>query len=141
MELLRSVVLAGSVAALAMSGCSSSDSGPAAGPAAGGIVSTRPAVDGTGTRVDVTGRLEGVGGPAPGAPRGWRGSVSWAGPTHGTVRVDSDGLFMLSLPPGRYRLTGHSPQYGDGNYLCQAPHPLVVRAGRPLHLDVLCQMM
>jgi hypothetical protein len=141
MQVPGSVVLAAFVAALAVSGCSSSDGGPAAGPAAADVLSTRPTLDRSHTRVDISGRLEGVGGPAPGAPRGWRGSVSWAGPTHGTVRVDTDGLFTLSLPPGRYRLTGHSPRYGDGDYLCRAAHPLVVRAGRPLHLDVLCQMM
>lgn len=136
-EELRKVALVGLVvAALGMSGCSSGG-----GPAAADIGSPRQhTVDGIGTRVDVTGRLEGVGGPAPGAPRPWPGTVAWRGPTHGTVHIATDGRFLLSLPPGRYRVTGHSPRYGDGRYVCRATRPLVVRAGSPVHLDVLCQL-
>lgn len=125
------------LAALALSGCSSTESGPAA---SGNPTTLTPAVDGIGTRILVSGRLEGVGGPAPGAPRPWPGTVTWTGPTHGTVRVHDDGTFTLSLPPGRYHLTGHSPRYGDGDYLCQARHSLVVRKGAPAHPDVLCQL-
>jgi hypothetical protein len=129
-------VLVGLTATLAVTGCSSSGSGSAS-------VGALPqhSVDGIGTRVTVTGRLEGVGGPAPGAPRPWPGTVSWRGPTHGTVTVDAHGRFALSLPPGRYALTGHSPRYGDGAYLCRASRALVVRVGAPAHLNVLCQMM
>jgi hypothetical protein len=138
MEHLRRAWLVGLVTALAVSGCSS----PAGRPGATGSLSEQQhGGAGVALRVDVTGRLEGVGGPAPGAPRRWPGTVSWSGPTHGTVRVGTDGRFVLSLPAGRYRLTGHSPRYGDGDYLCVAPHPLVVRTGAPAHLDVLCQMM
>ena len=135
--MLRSLTVVGLAAALAMSGCSSTGSGPGA---TGSLAPPQSITDGIGDRVQVVGLLEGVGGPAPGAPRHWPGTVAWAGPTHGTVPVGSDGRFVLSLPPGRYRLTGHSPMYGDGAYLCQAPRPLVVRAGAPVHLDVLCQM-
>jgi hypothetical protein len=136
-EKLRRVALVDLVAAaLAMSGCSSGGR-----PAPAGIGSPRQHTrDGIGTRVDVTGRLEGVGGPAPGAPRPWPGTVTWRGPTAGTVHVATDGRFLLSLPPGRYQVTGHSPRYGDGRYLCRATRPLVVGAGPPVHLDVLCHM-
>jgi hypothetical protein len=94
----------------------------------------------TDSPVAVSGHLEGVGGPAPGAPRAWQGTVSWHGSSSGTVATDSDGAFDLALPPGHYVLTGHSPQYGDGAYLCRAGRPVVVHAGQPLRVDVLCQM-
>ncbi|WP_151083832.1 hypothetical protein [Nocardioides cynanchi] len=133
--LLRALV--SGAALLALAGCGTSDSGSPAGAVTG---PTTPAHDGIGARVHVSGRLEGVGGPAAQPPRPWPGTVSWTGPTHGTVRVGHDGSFTLDLPAGRYLLTGHSPAYGDGRYVCQAPHPLVVRPGAPAHLDVLCQM-
>jgi hypothetical protein len=139
MQLLRTSMAAGFVAVLALSGCSSSDSGsPSTGAApTTGLTTTHDAV---GTRVRVSGRLEGVGGPAPQPPRPWPGSVSWTGPTHGSVRVGHSGGFRLLLPPGRYEVTGHSPRFGDGHYLCQAPHPLVVRPGAAVHLEVICQL-
>jgi hypothetical protein len=137
MQMSRSVALAACAAALAMSGCSS----PGGGPAATGVPGApRAGVDGAAPHVAVTGWLEGVGGPAPGAPRRWPGTVSWTGSTQGTVRIGAGGRFVLSLPAGRYRLTGHSPRYGGGNYVCRAPHALVVRTGAVVHLDVLCQM-
>jgi hypothetical protein len=123
---------------MTLSGCSSSGGGPSS---SGTATPITPADDGIGTRLVVSGQLLGVGGPAPGAPRSWPGSVSWTGPTHGTVRVHSDGRFALSLPPGRYELTGHSPRYGDSDYLCRAAHPVVVGTHGPLRVDVWCQLM
>jgi hypothetical protein len=126
-----------SLVALAAFGCSSCDGGSRAD----GAPPTRlHAADGVGSRVRISGRLEGVGGPAPAAPRPWSGTVLWTGPTHGRVVVAADGRFALSLPPGRYELTGRSPRYGDGDYLCRARHKLVIAPGVPGHLDVLCQM-
>jgi hypothetical protein len=126
-----------SLVVLAAFGCSSCDGGSTAD----GATPTRlhPS-DGVGSRVRVSGRLEVVGGPAPGAPRAWPGTVLWTGPTHGSVVVAGDGRFALSLPPGRYELTGHSPRYGAGDYLCRARHTLVIQPGTPAHLDVVCQM-
>jgi hypothetical protein len=137
MQVIRRSAVIVSFAALPMFGCSPSGSGSTAD---GTPTARLHVMDGSGSRVRVTGRLEGVGGPAPGAPRPWSGTVEWTGPTHGSVLVAADGRFVLSLPPGRYELTGRSPLYGDGAYLCRAPYALVVGPGRPGHLDVLCQM-
>jgi hypothetical protein len=95
--------------------------------------------DAIGTRVTVSGAVAGVGGPAPGAPRPWPGTVSWRGPTHGTVRTDGSGRFVLSLPPGRYVVTGRSPRY-DGAGVCRTVHRTVVVRRVSLHVDVLCQL-
>jgi hypothetical protein len=88
----------------------------------------------------VTGHLEGVGGPGGHAPSPWEGTVTWTGTQHGTAGTDNLGRFTLRLPPGRYVLTGHSPQYGDGTYLCRAVGALVVTKGAQVRMDVLCQM-
>lgn len=70
--------------------------------------------------------------------------------TRGTVRISGDqtrrltvgagGRFTAVLPPGRYRLTGYSPLYGDGRYLCRTAddRPVALRAGATLTVDVLC---
>jgi hypothetical protein len=101
-----------------------------------GVAGQHPSVK----HVTVTGHLETIGGPAPGTPRPLSGTVSWSGRSNGTVDVAADGGFALSLAPGHYELTGHSPQYGDGTYLCQSSKPLVVQRAEPAHLDVYCQM-
>jgi hypothetical protein len=114
---------------LAVSGC-------------GGHVASNGMVSGGPPQVH--GRLEGVGGPAPGAPRAWPGTVTLTADDGNatTVHTDADGRFHVAATsgPGHYTLTGHSPLYGDGDYLCRALHPLVVRVGAPVHLDVWCQM-
>lgn len=62
-----------------------------------------------------------------------------------TVSVGNDGKFSLSLPPGMYDITGHSPSYEDGKYVCTAEQPVVVhdRIGRrqgatPQFVTVAC---
>jgi hypothetical protein len=89
----------------------------------------------------VTGHLEGVGGPAGAPVQHWPGTIHAAGPVDVDVATDAHGRFQLQLPSGRYVLTGHSPQYGDGRYLCRAEGTLVVRTGEPARMNVLCQMM
>lgn len=94
----------------------------------------------------ISGRLEAVGGPPPvdghaALPRPLAGSVTLdgRGGTQ-TIVVDHTGRFSTALPPGRYRVTGHSPAYGGGRYPCQGEHQVVtVGAGRTTHDDVLCQ--
>ncbi len=88
----------------------------------------------------VTGHLEGVGGPVGGRVRHWPGTIHVQGPVHQDVATDAHGRFHLRLPPGHYVLTGHSPQYGDGRYPCQAEGSLVVTKGAPVRMNVLCQM-
>jgi hypothetical protein len=115
------------------------DSSSGGTPAASSSHPGQVLVDGIGTRVTVTGRLEGVGGPVARVMH-WPGSIHVQGPVHMDVATDAGGHFRLRVPPGRYVLTGHSPQYGDGHYLCQAAVPLIVTKGRPVRMNVLCQM-
>jgi hypothetical protein len=118
------------VAALSLAGFTTACSGPA-GPS--------PA-DGT-----LTGHLYGVGGPAaisvPPSPRPWPGTVTLVGPgVHRDVTVGADGTFSMVVPAGTYTVTGHSPNYGSGAYLCQTVGEVTVTSGHTTKADVLCQM-
>jgi hypothetical protein len=89
----------------------------------------------------LTGHLYGVGGPAPGLPRPWPGTVTVTGPgVHRDVPVGADGSYSVTVPAGRYTVTGHSPLYGSGTYLCRATEVATVTGGRTTKADVLCQM-
>jgi hypothetical protein len=93
----------------------------------------------------LTGHLYGVGGPAtvsgPPSPRPWPGTVTLVGPAvHRDVTVGADGTFSVVVPAGRYTVTGHSPNYGSGTYLCQAAGEATVTSGHTTKADVLCQM-
>ncbi len=98
-----------------------------------------------GPRLAVTGILIRVGGPAglsgPPSPLPLPGEVvarSTAG-TQFTAVAGKDGRFRLSLPPGTYRLTGHSPQVAGE--LCTATRAVRVVMGRPLHtVQVICSI-
>jgi hypothetical protein len=60
-----------------------------------------------------------------------------------TATVGNDGRFELSLPPGRYRLTGHSPQVWVNNrqMLCSAQDAIQVTKRRPLrNIWVVCSI-
>ena len=95
----------------------------------------------------VKGRLVAVGGPAPGSPRPLAGTVSFTGPEAKSVSVGKDGAFQISLPPGTYKVQGHSPLYGGGTYTCSPmnPHPrpgeTVVREGAATSVLVVCEEM
>jgi len=89
----------------------------------------------------LAGHLYGVGGPAPGLPRPWPGTVTLAGPgVHRDVPVGASGSYSVTVPAGRYTITGHSPLYGSGTYLCQATGAAAVTSGHTTKADVLCQM-
>jgi len=93
----------------------------------------------------LTGHLYGVGGPAtvsgPPSPRPWPGTVTLVGPAvHRDVTVGAGGTFSVVVPAGRYTVTGHSPNYGSGTYLCQAAGEVTVTSGHTTKADVLCQM-
>jgi hypothetical protein len=93
----------------------------------------------------VAGHLYGVGGPAsaaaPPSPRPWPGTVTLTGPgVHRDVPVGASGTFSVTVPPGTYTVTGHSPLYGSGAYACQAAGPVTVTSGHTTQADVLCQM-
>ena len=94
----------------------------------------------------LTGHLYGVGGPATGpaipAPRPWPGTVTVTGPgVHRDVPVGASGTYSVTVPAGRYTITGHSPLFGSGTSLCQATGVATVTSGHTARADVLCQMM
>jgi hypothetical protein len=95
----------------------------------------RAPADGT-----LTGHLYGVGGPAPGLPRPWPGTVILTGPgVHRDMPVGASGTFSVMVPAGRYTVVGHSPLYGSGAGLCRAAGIVTVTSGHT-RADVLCQM-
>ena len=101
--------------------------------------------DQPGPHQTVTGLLVRVGGPAPGSPVPLPGTVVARTPAGGqfTTTTGKNGRFQLSLPPGAYRLTGHSPQVmGDGQQeLCSAARTIHVTRRVPLHnVWVICSI-
>jgi hypothetical protein len=89
----------------------------------------------------LTGHLYGVGGPAPGLPRPWPGTVTLTGPgVHRDVPVGASGSYSVMVPAGSYTVAGHSPLYGSGTGLCQAAGAATVTSGHSTTSDVLCQM-
>jgi hypothetical protein len=91
----------------------------------------------------VTGRFARVGGPAPGAPFPLPGTItarSATGQTY-TVTAGRDGRFTLSLPPGRYQVTGRSPLIESGHATCPATRELRVTRGEPAEpITVICSI-
>ena len=89
----------------------------------------------------LTGHLYGVGGPAPGLPRPWPGTVTVTGPgVHRDVPIGASATYSVTVPAGRYTLVGRSPLYGSGAGLCQAAGTAMVSSGHTTKADVLCQM-
>jgi hypothetical protein len=93
----------------------------------------------------VTGLLVRVGGPAPGSPVPLPGTVVAQNATgeQFTTTTGKDGRFQLSLPPGTYRLTGHSPQVmgGGQQLLCRAERTVHVTRHKPVHnIWVICSI-
>jgi hypothetical protein len=93
----------------------------------------------------VTGLFVRVGGPPPGSPVPLPGTVVARNAAGGqfTTTTGKDGRFQLSLPPGTYRLTGHSPQLmGDSNQeLCHAARIVHVTRHKPVHnIWVICSI-
>jgi hypothetical protein len=81
----------------------------------------------------IAGALLGVGGPAPGTyPLPGHVVATSSSGTRYTVATGVKGRYNLSLPPGTYRLTGHSPRLRShgAERLCAAMHPVHVAAGR-----------
>ena len=103
----------------------------------------------------VEGSLEQVGGPpgaasspTPGTVTATRIPIVGARPYVCRVTVGSDGRFSMILPPGRYRITGRSPNFDNGQVDCAAPGDVVVFApsatgavanGQNMFLTVDCE--
>lgn len=106
--------------------------------------------DQSGPRQTVTGLLIRVGGPVtlnhqqnqlplPGTVV----AQNVAGGGLFTATTGKNGRFQLSLPPGTYRLTGHSPQVmgNDQQELCSAGRTVHVTSRRPAHnIWVVCSV-
>lgn len=92
----------------------------------------------------IIGHLVGIGGPAPGAPRHWPGTVTLtdADGASTTVHTDAHGGFTVPAMsgPGHYALTGLSPRYGDGTYLCHGARAIDIGDHETIHVNVLCQL-
>jgi hypothetical protein len=89
----------------------------------------------------LTGHLYGVGGPAPGLPRPWPGTVTLTGPgVHQDASVGADGSYSVTVPAGRYTVVGRSPLYESDAALCRATEVATVTSGHTTTADVLCQM-
>lgn len=89
----------------------------------------------------VRGTLEAVGGPAPGAPRPLKGSISLRDSvgTIFTATAGSDGVFLVRVPIGTYAITGRSPLYNSGNADCPSSGPVTLTAGATIRVVVACQ--
>ena len=89
----------------------------------------------------LAGHLYGVGGPAPGLPRPWPGTVTLTGPgVDQDVSVRADGSYSVTVPAGTYTVVGRSPLYESGGALCRATEAATVTSGHTTTADVLCQM-
>ena len=91
----------------------------------------------------VRGTLVRVGGPAPGSPFPLPGTITARAATGGTFKATAgpNGRFTLSLPTGRYRVTGRSPQIGSGNATCAATAELHVTRDKAAHpVTVVCSI-
>lgn len=90
----------------------------------------------------LTGHLYGVGGPAPGLPRPWPGTVTLTGPSgQRELSVGADGSYSVIVPADRYTVVGRSPLYESNAALCQAAAAVTVTSGHTAKADVWCQMM
>jgi hypothetical protein len=88
----------------------------------------------------IEGTMREVGGPPPGIDTRVAGSLTATAPdgNHVTASVDAAGRFSLQLPPGKYHVVGHSPQYGDGTYDCESGGPITVTAHTVTHIELVC---
>ena len=89
----------------------------------------------------LTGHLYRVGGPAPGAPRPWPGTVILTGPgVRRAIQVGAGGGYSVRVPAGTYAVAGRSPLYQGGAGECRAAGPATVTSGHRAEADVLCQL-
>jgi hypothetical protein len=87
----------------------------------------------------VTGVLRMTGGPSGASQPGVPGTVFFgAGGRRTTATADTDGTFSIQLPPGRYEVTGASPQYGSGAGVCRTDSPVTVAKSDVRGVVVAC---
>lgn len=91
----------------------------------------------------VPGTFVRVGGPAPGSPFPLPGTITARAATGETFAATAgrDGRFKLSLPPGSYRVTGHSPLMQSGQMMCAATAELHISRVQPARsVTVMCSI-
>jgi hypothetical protein len=91
----------------------------------------------------VRGTFVRVGGPPPGSPFPLPGTITARAATGGTftATADRNGRFTLSLPLGRYHVTGRSPLIGSGHAICAASAELHVTRGKATRpVTVVCSI-
>lgn len=91
------------------------------------------------------GMLIRVGGPALSAavPLPGRVTATRKDGTRITVAVAKDGQFRMSLPPGTYQFTGHSPLVHVDNVemTCRAAHPVHITASKTtVGVKIICSI-
>jgi hypothetical protein len=90
----------------------------------------------------IQGQLQGSGGPAPGLARPFSGDVRVTGQDGYTFdfATQSNGRFVLHVPPGTYSLIGHSPQYDSGRGRCLGNKKVKIAANQTLTENVTFEM-
>lgn len=87
----------------------------------------------------VDGVLRETGGPQGASQPGVRGQVVFStGDKTTTVQTDTYGRFRVTLAPGRYLVTGSSPQYGSGEGICRTFEPVVLTSSALSGVVVAC---
>ena len=91
--------------------------------------------------VEVHGRLRMTGGPSGASQPGVSGTVSFVGRGTGdryAGTADARGSFTVTVPPGRYTVTGTSPRFMGGQGSCGTAVPTVVPASGLTGVVVAC---
>jgi hypothetical protein len=89
----------------------------------------------------VSGHFLRVGGPAPGAPVPLSGRITFTSAQKSVViKVARDGAYTAHLAPGRYAVTGTSPQIQGGDVSCSVPTTADVVDSRRITADVICSI-
>ena len=108
----------------------------------GGIFTHRARLLVGGLDYEVSGVLQQVGGPAGAQPAPVPGVISVVDPeddtVYATIETDDDGSFAMMLPAGRYKLTGRTPHYQNGDEACVAPDVVTVVDRGISHITVVC---
>jgi hypothetical protein len=88
----------------------------------------------------VAGTLELVGGPPPGVEQPLPGAVTarFSDGRRVVVPVRANGQFRVKGHVGAVVLTGRSPQYVRGTYVCAAFDGVTVQSDSTVRADVLC---
>jgi len=87
-----------------------------------------------------TGLLEMTGGPHGSDARPTSGTVTFIGSAghEVTTSASADGSFRATLTPGKYTVTGTSPNFDAGRRECVADAPIRVHAGEGISVNVIC---